>query len=456
MKKVMYLVTAFLLSMLLIAENSTVTVNAADQNPITRSQAEQRALAMINFTWNYSSARNANIDPKYAYAVTQPNQFTNATTAQMTGIPYAWGGFDSLDSSSYNEPWTNFQDAVNQGAYAGNTNAHGGIGYVPGTSGLDCSGFVQAAFNIKGYKQSTSTLLSTYFTKISLGDLKHMDILDYPGVHAVIFDSWGILNGVQGAFTYESTPEQTCGGIQGVKKYFRSLSEINSGYIPARYIYISEDVPSPTPTATPVPSATPTPTATPVPSDTPTPVPTPAPTPAPTPTSTPVPTATPAPTPTATPVPTTTPTPAPTSTPAAIPHPVDVGVFAKVSNIADWVNMRSAPLTASSIICAVSKDSIIFINDYSSGWYKISYNGKTGWMWGNFIVPIQKGQYVTVKSVYQLNIRSSPGSTGTILGVLAQNQYARVLGYSSDGQWMNISIGSIQGWSYGAYLGYIY
>jgi len=245
MKKIgsMIMVAIFLAAALIATP--FVNTKAATQVQITRSEAESRALNMINLTWTYSKAANSYINPKYAYAVTSPKQFNNVTTLQAVGIPYNWGGLDGMDSNSYNAPWINFLDAINHGAYAGNTNSDGGMGYVPGTAGLDCSGFVQAVFNIHDYKQSTSTLFNNYFTKINLSDIKHMDILDKPGDHVVIFDKWGTQNGLNGAFTYESTPDQYYGGIQGVKKYFISMNTINTGYIAGRYVNIAEDLPHP-------------------------------------------------------------------------------------------------------------------------------------------------------------------------------------------------------------------
>jgi uncharacterized protein YraI len=360
-------------------------VFASAQSQITRSQVEQRALAMINLKWTFTKAKNTNIDSKYAPFVTLPIQLSGIITGQMTGIPYDWGGMDGLDFNSYNEPWNNFLDAVSTGAFTGNTNSNGGE-YIPHTTGIDCSGFVQAAYNIKDNKQSSSSLLNTYFKKIDLSKITHMDILNYPGVHVVIFDRWGLLNGIEGAFTYESTANQIHGGIQGTKKYFISKTTINKGYIPAKYINIIDDAPAP----------------------------------------------------------------------SAAPHPVDAQVFAKISDAVSMVNLHSSPTNSSSILCTVKAGNIIYINDYSLGWYKVSYNGETGWIWGDFIASIQKGKYVTVKNVAQLSIRKSPSSKAQVLGVLQQMQYARVLDYSSDGKWIKISINNLQGFAYASYLSYIY
>lgn len=230
----------------LIVVTSVITmpflkVSAAAQTPISRNQVEQRAIQMMDLTWTYSANKNSNIDPKYSSVVTLPKQFEGVTTGQFTGIPYDWGGVDGVNSTAYEASSASFLDAVSKGAFTGNVNTDAGLGYIQGTAGIDCSGFVQCSFNIADYKQSTTTLLKNYFTPIDLSSLRHMDILDKPGDHVVIFDRWGILNGVSGAFTYESTTDQLYGGIQGTKRYFISMDTINTGYIPARYVNIVED-----------------------------------------------------------------------------------------------------------------------------------------------------------------------------------------------------------------------
>lgn len=378
-------ITTILIAIVFIASSVMLspvkTAKALAQTTITRSQAEARALNMINLSWTYTKTKNSNIAANYSSNVTQPQQLNGVTTAQETGIPYNWGGLDGLDSSSLNAPWTGFLDAISKGAYAGNVNA-GAYGYIPGTAGLDCSGFVQAVFNIKDYKQSTSTLFNTYFTKINMSDLKHMDILDKPGDHVVIFDKWGTMNGLNGAYTYEATPDQYYGGIQGTKHYFISMTTINTGYIPGKYVNITEDAP--------------------------------------------------------------------------LPYPVPKGVFAQVSKSNTLVNLRASASSDASIIGTVPGGTILYMADYSAGWYKVNVDGKTGWIYGGLINPIPSGKYVTVNNVSALNIRNNPSLTSQIIETLTQGQYAEVLGYSTDGKWLNISINGIQGWSSAQYLSYIY
>jgi uncharacterized protein YraI len=222
-----------------------MNASAAVQAPISRSAAEARALNMMDLKWTYNKSKNGVAYPNYSSYITQPSQLQNIDTGIMTGIPYNWGGQDGLDSHSYSAGWNNFLDAVDKGAYLGNVNTEAGYGLIPGTAGIDCSGFIQSAFNINDSKISTSTIFNNYFTKIAISNLKHMDILDRPGDHVVIFDKWGTLNGINGAFTYESTPDQVFGGIQGTKRYFITMNDINNGYIAGRYVNILEDTATP-------------------------------------------------------------------------------------------------------------------------------------------------------------------------------------------------------------------
>ncbi|URZ04005.1 hypothetical protein CLROS_031010 [Clostridium felsineum] len=236
-KQSLIVIGAFLILLFLPFPNK---IHAATQTPISRIEAEKRALDMINLKWTYYKSKNGIVPSAYAGSITQPSQLSGVETVVTTGIPYCWGGFDSFSSSSYNEPWTSFTDAVNKGAFIGNVKSSS-YGHIPGTAGLDCSGFVQAAFNIKDYKLSTSTIFNQYFTKINLSDIKHMDILNAPGSHVVIFDKWGTRNGVSGAYTYEATPDTTYGGTQGTKQYFISMSTINAKYTAGRYINIRDN-----------------------------------------------------------------------------------------------------------------------------------------------------------------------------------------------------------------------
>lgn len=414
------------------------TVYGVSQTMLTRLQAQGRALNIINLTWIYSKDKNSYIDPKYTTFVEPPKQFLDVTTSSAVGIPYAWGGLDGIDTNSYGMPWTSFINAIDKGAFAGNVLTDGSHGFIPGTAGLDCSGFVQAVFNIVDGRLTTQNLFNTYFTKIDIKDIKHMDILNKSGEHAVIFDKWGTLNGRDGAFTYESTPDQSYGGIQGTKKYFLSMNMLNNGYIPGRYKNILDDDSSviTTPIAvviTPtlpdqVPALTPT-------------------------------------TPTLASVPThskdTTSVPSPKSgqVPTQNITPTDSSkakkkTLAQISNASTSINIRTSNSITSKIIDSIPKGTIIYLMDYNNGWYKINYNGSVGWIYETLISKkiIPKGNYVTINNTFTLNIRSNPSSTSNTIFKLRQGQYARVLGFSKDNKWLKININGVNGWANKVYL----
>ena len=309
-------IASFLFAAVFMVSAFVIPAQGLTQQTITRSQAEHRALQMINLSWTYSNTKNGVAPAGYTSDVTAPKQFSGVTTASEVGIPYTWSGLDGLNSSSYNEPWTNFLDAISKGAYAGNVDTTSGLGHVLGTAGLDCSGFVQEVFNINADKLSTSTLFNQYFVKIDMTSIKHMDILVKPGYHVAIFDRWGSINGVQGAFTFESTTDQWYGGIQGTKRYFLTMKQINDGYIPGRYINLVDDVQTTTVTSS---------------------------------------------------------------------QAFKVGTMASVANVQTFANFRLNPTTSSAILCTIPKGTVVYLFDYSNGWYKINYGNYTGWIYGNLL-----------------------------------------------------------------------
>jgi uncharacterized protein YraI len=312
-------ITSILLTAVFMVSAFVIPAHGLTQQTIIRSQAEHRALQMINLSWKYTKSKNGVPTAGYTSYITAPKQFSNVTSANEVGIPYCWSGFDGLNTSSYKETWSNFLDAVNKGAYAGNVNTSSGFGHILGTAGLDCSGFIQAVFNINVDKLSTSTIFNKYFVKIDMSSIKHMDILNRPGYHAAIFDRWGTINGVQGAYTFEATTDQYYGGIQGTKRYFLTMKQINAGYIAGRYINILDDK---------------------------------------------------------------------QTTTVSNSQAFKVGSMAIVANVQSFANFRQSPTTNSTDLCTIPKGAVVYLFDYSNGWYKINYGNYTGWIYGNLLVAV--------------------------------------------------------------------
>lgn len=202
---------------------------------ISRQESQDRAYKMAYAVWHYVKSLNGNVKGDTEL----PDQLVGQTDSQQIGIPYAWGGSDGFDTRSTNQ-WSNFFDAINKGAMAGNVNFTGG--YKAGTAGLDCSGFIQGALKITGEKQSTGTL-GQYLTPISFYDLKNMDVLLLSSSHVVFFQSWVYddYDNIIGANTLESTAGNYDGTGQKVKEYYRSKDELMNNYSPGRFYGIGND-----------------------------------------------------------------------------------------------------------------------------------------------------------------------------------------------------------------------
>ena len=73
------------------------------------------------------------------------------------------------------------------------------------------------------------------------------------------------------------------------------------------------------------------------------------------------------------------------------------------------LNVRTGPGTTFQVITSVQKDSIHKIEDVSNGWYKITINGYTGWVSGDYIECIGYSKQIP-NEMYQFLLLS--GSTG--------------------------------------------
>ncbi len=173
----------------------------------TRSLVQSRANAMIDYNWTYNSTNTI----KPSTDVTTPDYLSIVTSIpqNFTGIPYCWGGFDGVDRSSNSGQWSNYQDAMSKGKFAGNVYCSGG--WKSGTAGLDCSGFASAAYGFT-IKYGTSSFAS-------MGTLKttplYMDYYVKAGEHILLFKS-------NKDTTTINSQEATTSGDDKTKNYTRT------------------------------------------------------------------------------------------------------------------------------------------------------------------------------------------------------------------------------------------
>ena len=104
----------------------------------------RRAVELAEYRWTYKPAHHgvkfADTDLPYYLKILDREM-------ELKGIPYCWGGFDSLDTRSINQKWANFPDAVEKKVMTGNVGLTDY--YFPGTAGLDCSGFISAVLRLR-------------------------------------------------------------------------------------------------------------------------------------------------------------------------------------------------------------------------------------------------------------------------------------------------------------------
>lgn len=166
-----------------------------DSISLTRQQVLERANLIASHRWTLSlsnTAARTNVTlPDFVQTALSDGSLNNSATLQITGIPYCWGGFDSQYTSN-NSGYSTFDDAIAAGYTAGNVNPTS-KSKVANTAGLDCSGFVSAAYGFSG-KQGTS-YFSTFGSEVTTDTIDTMDFIvryNYSNKanHVLLFYNW--------------------------------------------------------------------------------------------------------------------------------------------------------------------------------------------------------------------------------------------------------------------------
>lgn len=119
------------------------------------------------------------------------------------------------------------------------------------------------------------------------------------------------------------------------------------------------------------------------------------------------------------------------------------------------LNFRTGPGTSYSIIATIPKGTTVNVLSESGGWARFVYGGRTGYSSSAYLSktstppPSETILYYRV-ATDELNIRSGPGTSYSIVGVIPYGGIVAV--YSVSGSWARVMHNGIKGYSHTAYL----
>ena len=144
----------------------------------------------------------------------------------------------------------------------------------------------------------------------------------------------------------------------------------------------------------------------------------------------------------------------------------DVALGTGTVKCSSSVNFRSAPNTSSTSYGELKNGTKVNVVGVSSGWYKVTYNGKTGYIHPDYItlasssagtaiapsntVTSTTGTAAVVKCSSTVNFRSSASTSSTILGELKNGTAITVL--STSNGWSKVSYAGKTGYISADYL----
>lgn len=225
------------LRLILLLAACALPLGHAWAGDLTRAEVIAIARSYAEYRWD-GTEKNVRHGPDPAGVAVSTPSAPDAASAQPgywlvdqtnTGMPYKWGGFDTLAS---------FAAGVRSGKAAGDLydaskRQMADRAVSDYAVGIDCSGFVSRCWKLRK-KYGTGMLPDLCKPLASPADLKPGDILNYPAGHVVIFYEW-LDEGKDRAHFYEAEP------YSKVILSERSTVELASiGYRPWRYRQIKD------------------------------------------------------------------------------------------------------------------------------------------------------------------------------------------------------------------------
>lgn len=136
--------------------------------------------------------------------------------------------------------------------------------------------------------------------------------------------------------------------------------------------------------------------------------------------------------------------------------------YGEVSNLGNGytsLNLRQGPGTSYNIIGELSSGTNVqIISQCNSNWYKVQYNGTTGYVYapcisivsGNLSSSSKTGTVINLSGDIQLNFRLGPSTNDTVIGGLSEGTTFTILSESNG--WYKINYDGTIGYVYGYYV----
>ena len=147
-----------------------------------------------------------------------------------------------------------------------------------------------------------------------------------------------------------------------------------------------------------------------------------------------------------------TPTPTPTPAPAAKPEAAESAYSGKI--IGTSVRMRSGPGTSYDTLGYYSNGVTMNVLGSTSGWYKVSYNGKVGYISGSYMHVTPKEAYSAIKngsvSGSSVNLRMGPSSEFSVIKACPKGTALKISGIFEN--WYEVSVNGTYGYMSKTYV----